>query len=238
MNIVKKMLPAVITVLALSVMMMVLAVTAYAEEYDLGKITNLRQTGSTETTVSVKFDFPEGVGSYQLRYSDDKDDLPDWNSEWYAPTDPDNYECTIEDLETGVPYYVQVRAVELVIPSYTLPYLIYGEPSKILKVVAKADNPMTVSGKTATVRYSKVRKRAQTLKRSKVISLKNAKGKVTYTKFKGNKKIVVNKTNGKVTVKKGLKKGTYKVRVKVKAKGNSKYKPSAVKKITFRVKVK
>jgi hypothetical protein len=41
-----------------------------------------------------------------------------------------------------------------------------------------------------------------------------------------------------VTVKKGLKKGTYKVRVKVRAAGNSNYKASAWKTVTFRIKVK
>ena len=41
--------------------------------------------------------------------------------------------------------------------------------------------------------------------------------------------------NGKVTVKKGLKKGTYKV--KVKAAGNKNYK-AATKTVTFKIKVK
>ena len=41
-----------------------------------------------------------------------------------------------------------------------------------------------------------------------------------------------------MTVKKGLKKGTYKVKVKVKALGNSIYKASSVKTVTFVVKVK
>ena len=67
---------------------------------------------------------------------------------------------------------------------------------------------------------------------------KNGQGKMTYTKASGNKKIVINKTTGKVTVKKGLKKGTYKVKVKVKAAGNTNYKASAVKTVTFKVKVK
>ena len=45
---------------------------------------------------------------------------------------------------------------------------------------------------------------------------------------------------GKVTIKKNskMKKGTYKVKVKVKALGNSNYKASAVKTVTFKVKVK
>ena len=48
----------------------------------------------------------------------------------------------------------------------------------------------------------------------------------------------INTTNGKVTVKKSLKKGTYKVKVKVKAAGNTNYKPSAVKTVTSAFKIK
>lgn len=45
---------------------------------------------------------------------------------------------------------------------------------------------------------------------------------------------------GKVTIKKNkrMKKGTYKVKVKIQALGNSNYKASAVKSVTFKVKVK
>ena len=43
---------------------------------------------------------------------------------------------------------------------------------------------------------------------------------MTYGKKSGNKKIIVSKA-GKVTVKKGLKKGTYKVKVNVTAAGDA-----------------
>ncbi len=102
--------------------------------------------------------------------------------------------------------------------------------------VNKKKNPMTVKGKTAKVRYSRLKKRNQTLKRSTVLSIKKAKGTVTCKRKKGNRKIVVAKS-GKVTVKRGLKKGTYKVRVSVKAAGNSSYKPSADIIVTFKIKV-
>ena len=95
---------------------------------------------------------------------------------------------------------------------------------------------MKVKGKTATVKYTKVKKKVQTLKRSAVISLTGAKGTVTYVKSSGNKKITISKA-GKVTVKRGLKKGTYKVKVKVKAAGNTNYK-ALTKIVTFTIKVK
>ena len=63
------------------------------------------------------------------------------------------------------------------------------------------------------------------------------KAKLRALQKKGNKKIVINKKSGKVTVKKGLKKGKYKVTVAVKATGNANYKAKTVK-VAFTVKVK
>ncbi len=45
-----------------------------------------------------------------------------------------------------------------------------------------------------------------------VLKIKNAKDKLAFKKLKGSKGIRINKKNGKVTLKKGLKKGTYKVK--------------------------
>lgn len=52
------------------------------------------------------------------------------------------------------------------------------------------------------------------------------------------KKFKINAKTGKVTIKKKLRKGTYKLKVNVKAAGNANYKASAVKTVTFRVKVR
>ena len=61
---------------------------------------------------------------------------------------------------------------------------------------------------------------------------------MTYKKVKGSRKITINAKTGKVTVRKGLKKGTYKVKVKVTAAG-IKYKAAPLTKaVTFKVKVK
>ena len=105
--------------------------------------------------------------------------------------------------------------------------------------INKAGNPLSIKAKTATVKYSAVKKKNQTLAATKVINFtKKGQGKMTYTKTSGNKKIVINRTTDKVTVKKDLKKGTYKVKVKIKATGNANYKASAWKTVTFKVKVK
>ncbi len=87
----------------------------------------------------------------------------------------------------------------------------------VVKVLPKLSNPMSLTAKTPTVRAGK------SVSAKKLVSVKGAKGKVTYKKAGGNKKIVVAK-NGKLTVKKGLKPGTYRVKLKVTAAGNGTYK--------------
>ena len=49
---------------------------------------------------------------------------------------------------------------------------------------------------------------------------------------------MVNARTGNIKVKKGVKKGTYKVKVRVKAAGNANYKPSGWKTVTVTGKVK
>ena len=103
----------------------------------------------------------------------------------------------------------------------------------------KADEPEAAdtqpeSIKTVVIRYSKLRRKAQTIKASELFSpAVIVQGRVTYVKVSGNKRIKINKKSGKVTVKKGLKKGTYYVTVKLKS--NSK--TSANRSVSFAVKV-
>ena len=59
------------------------------------------------------------------------------------------------------------------------------------------------------------------------------KGKKSFKKY-----FRISKTTGKVTVRKGLKKGTYKVKVTVQANGNGNYIASARKTVTFKVRVR
>ncbi|MBR6472866.1 MAG: hypothetical protein IKS99_03940 [Firmicutes bacterium] len=119
-----------------------------------------------------------------------------------------------------------------------------GTLSKTFKI-NKATNPLKISPKTGTVKYSKLKKSNQSLAVTSVMKYtKNVKDKKNYkleSAKKGTKSFkkyfTINKTSGKVTVKKGLKKGTYKVKVKVKGLGNSNYKASSWKTVTFKVKV-
>ena len=100
-------------------------------------------------------------------------------------------------------------------------------------------NPLSVSGKTAKVKYSKLKKKKQTLAASKVINgTGTGRGPMTYTKVSGHKNISINKKTGKVTIKKkGLKKGTYNVVVTVFAAGNGGYDASTEQTVTFKIKV-
>ena len=101
-------------------------------------------------------------------------------------------------------------------------------------------NPLSVSGKTAKVKFSKLKKKKQTLAASKVINgVGTGRGPMTYTKVSGDKNISINKTTGKVTIKKkGLKKGkTYSVTVTISAAGNGGYEPSEEQTVTFKIKV-
>ena len=118
--------------------------------------------------------------------------------------------------------------------------------------IGKASQKLTVKAKKATTVKNKTKKgklkKAVSVKASKLYSVSGAKGTKTFTKgtvkrngkkVKGSqlKKIVVSKA-GKVTLKKGLKKGTYKLKVKVKAKATANYKASSTKTVTVTIKVK
>ncbi len=109
---------------------------------------------------------------------------------------------------------------------------------KVTFKINKAANPLAVKAKTVKVKFSAVKKKAQALAVSKVVTFtKKGQGTLTYAKASGNKKITINKKTGKVTVGKGLKKGTYNVKVKIKAAGNANYKASAYKTLTFKIKI-
>ena len=119
------------------------------------------------------------------------------------------------------------------------------EHSDIKKVsLPKYKNALFIKGKTVKVKYKKLKKKKQNIKAKKCIKFKKkGQGKLRYKlvkvkKAKFKKYFKINKKTGKLTIKKKLKKGKYKLTVKVKAVGNADFKPSAWKKITVKVKVK
>ena len=108
--------------------------------------------------------------------------------------------------------------------------------NRIRRVNAREDSPIKASGATRTVKYSKLKKKALTVKG---ITVKNAEsaGTLNYTKVSGKARFTVNKKNSKIKIRKGTKKGTYKVKVRVTASGTDTYQPGS-KTATVTIKVK
>ncbi len=93
---------------------------------------------------------------------------------------------------------------------------------------------MKVTTSKKKVRRSAVRKKARTVK---AIRVSDAKGTVSYRKLSGSRRLTINKTSGKIKVKKGTRKGTYRIKVKVSASGDDNF-ASGSKTVTVRVKVR
>ncbi len=99
--------------------------------------------------------------------------------------------------------------------------------------VTKAVNPLKIKGKTVKVSYAKVKKKTLKLKASRLIRfIRKGQGKKSYrivkvTGKKYRKFFTLNHKTGKLKIKKGLPKGRYKIKVKVRVSGNAKYKATA-----------
>ena len=118
---------------------------------------------------------------------------------------------------------------------------VVGSVTKTFKIT-KAPNTMTTQGKTVKIKASKLKKKKQVIKCSKSMGICTAVGKLQFkltgiNKKKFKKFFKVNTKNGNITVKKGLKKGTYKLNIQVTAAGNGNY-LSATKPVTVTIRVK
>ena len=98
-------------------------------------------------------------------------------------------------------------------------------------------NTLSVKAKTVTLSYKKLSKNKISVAKGKALKITKAKGSVTYALTSASKKITINRSSGKLTFAKGLKKGTYKVKVLVNASGDKTYAP-ANKTVTIKVIVK
>ena len=87
--------------------------------------------------------------------------------------------------------------------------------------VKKAANTAVVKGLTATVSAKNLAKKKQVTKA--LVKVTKAKGGVTFAKKSGSKALSINKSTGKVTVKKHTKQGTYRMVVKASVAGNANY---------------
>ncbi|MCR5208246.1 MAG: hypothetical protein K6C14_07220 [Eubacterium sp.] len=238
----KKALSLVLSLVMLASVLGAFPFSALADE--IPAPTGLKCTGFSESG-SADFEwnevkFPPLPESVPLTAYD-----PEAGYTFYWSTDGENWEYEertnnfiwLDGFTAGNTYYVKVRAwirtwsrVNTIHASYN-----YSEYSKTLKFVPKLENTMNAFGKKAFVQRAKLKKKNQTVKRVEAFYIENAQGKLSFKKTKGNKKITVAK-NGKITVKKGLKKGTYTIKVTIKAAGNATYK-AATQKVTVKIKV-
>jgi hypothetical protein len=100
--------------------------------------------------------------------------------------------------------------------------------------INKASQTVKVKAKTFKIKKSKVAKKKQTIAAKKVTKSNSAKTKITYSLQKANKSKKKFKvaSSGKITVAKGLKKGTYKLTIKAAAAADKNYKAASK---TFKV---
>ena len=113
-----------------------------------------------------------------------------------------------------------------------------GEVEKTF-TIEKAANEISVKArKTKSVKAAIINKKKTTVK--SLASVKNYQGQLVYSnasKSKTLKKFKINSKTGAITIAKGTKKGFYKIRVKVTAKGDSNY-AAKTKYVTVRVRIK
>ena len=110
-----------------------------------------------------------------------------------------------------------------------------GASDSVKITVIRRANTLKASAKKLTV---KVKAKKTVFKRSKAFRISGAKGKLTFKKKSGIKLVSINKKTGKITVKKGLKKGkTYTIKFNVRAAGDRTYKAKS-KNVRVKIKVK
>lgn len=111
----------------------------------------------------------------------------------------------------------------------------YKKAVKTITVkVAKGTPTVTAKVTSKTLKYTSVKKKSQSFSLGAAV---NSKGTLSYKKTSGTSAITVNSKTGKIYVKKGLKKGTYKVKIQIRAAARGYYNAGS-KTVTVTVKVK
>lgn len=109
---------------------------------------------------------------------------------------------------------------------------------KVTVTVKKGAQPMAVKARSASVKLATVAKKVRVLAVSKVFAFTTApRGEVTYKRKSGSSVLSVDSKTGAVTVRKGTKRGSYKIKVVISAAGDANWKAGS-KTVTITVRVK
>ena len=105
---------------------------------------------------------------------------------------------------------------------------IYGGSIKKVFQINKASNTMTAKDKKVKIKKSKLRKKKLNGKPCQSLQICNAVGDLNFklvsiNKKKSKKFFKVNTGSGKITIKKGLQKGNYKLKINITAAGDGNY---------------
>lgn len=192
------------------------AISCYAKELGIPVIGEKSSGGSCFLLLNhfADFSFNYSAGTSLLLYSDGKTDLENG-----APVDAK----LVKTKKNGDKDYSNFYDIDLL--------------SKTIDELKKTPNPMTVKVAKKTIMADALKRSDVTVK--KAITVKKAKGKVTYKLKSGSSKGVSISKKGVITVKKGTyKKGkTLTAKVSVKAAGSTKYR-ALTKTVTVKIKVK
>lgn len=197
------------------------------------KVTNYSKLEACESSISV---LKEEESAKQTAIEDAKSAVSAANSLSTSDYTEDSYKVVTDAKATLETLLAKSDATstEIIQATNALNDAIEKLVKKAPTVVKKAQ-PMTVKAVLKAVSFKGLKKVKKVVKGA--IIVKKNQGTVTYKKLSGSKKLTINKKTGKVTVRKGTKKGLYKIKVKVTAKGNAKYKAGS-KNVTVKIRVK
>lgn len=206
--------------------------------------TSASEPETTEAPEPTTEPAPTGTTSSEIVVNDPTEPDTGFTYSTVAPTTPDNKPdnpsteattssqvVTPTEPSTGGDVVINPSGVTPTQPVTVKPV---NDKSVSPKVSKKAN---TIEVKLKAKAFKAKSKKKTVIKAKKVFKVKKAIGKVTYKKISGNKKIAISKS-GRITIKKGLKKGkTYKLKVRITAKGNDKYMKKKIVR-TIRIKIK
>ncbi|MCR5273221.1 MAG: hypothetical protein K6E13_09615 [Lachnospiraceae bacterium] len=109
----------------------------------------------------------------------------------------------------------------------------YRGSTKAYYKITVAKNPVSIKAKSVTLTASNLKRSNKTLKVKKCFTIKNKKTTLTFkiksvSPSSAKKRFSINKGKGTITVKKGLAKGTYKLKIKVDAQKTKYYKKTSL----------